>query len=139
FAATMSTADSLILSCSASLTRDFFPHKKENIWITKLSRVLVTFLALVIALTGSKSVFQLVLYAWAVLAAAFGPLLIVYCLKQPVSERMAITMVLTGAAIVIVWTQLGWSPILYEITPGIVAGLLVFVIGKAITQADSRN
>lgn len=139
FAATMSTADSLILSCSASLTRDFFRHKKENIWITKLSTVLVTFLALVIALTGSKSVFQLVLYAWAVLAAAFGPLLIVYCLKQQVSERIAVTMVLTGAATVIVWTQLGLSPILYEITPGIVAGLLVFVIGKAIAQTDSRS
>lgn len=139
FAATMSTADSLILSCSASLTHDFFRHKKENIWITKLSTVLVTFLALVIALTGSKSVFQLVLYAWAVLAAAFGPLLIVYCLKQQVSERIAVTMVLTGAATVIVWTQLGLSPILYEITPGIVAGLLVFVIGKSIAQTDSRS
>ena len=135
----MSTADSLILSCSASLTRDFFRHKKENIWITKLSTVLVTFLALVIALTGSKSVFQLVLYAWAVLAAAFGPLLIVYCLKQQVSERIAVTMVLTGAVTVIVWTQLGLSPILYEITPGIVAGLLVFVIGKAIAQTDNRS
>jgi sodium/proline symporter len=134
FAATMSTADSLILSCSASLTRDFFASKRENFWITKLSTVLVTFLALGIALNGNKSVFQLVLYAWAVLAAAFGPLLIIYCLGQKVSEYLAIAMVLTGSATVIIWTHLGWSRVIYEIVPGILAGLLVFVIGKTASQ-----
>lgn len=132
FAAVMSTIDSLILSCSASLTRDLFANEKDNFWITKLSTVLVSFLVLGIALTGNQSVFQLVLYAWAVLAAAFGPLLIVYCLDKKVSEQVAIAMVLTGAATVIVWTHLGGSLIIYEIVPGIIAGLLVFIIGQRI-------
>lgn len=137
FGAAMSTADSLILSCSASLTRDFFIGKKENFWITKLSTVLISLLVLGIALSGNKSVFQLVLYSWAVLAAAFGPLLIVYCLGQQVSERLAIAMVLTGAATVIVWTQLGWSRFIYEIAPGILSGLLVFLIGQWSGRIDN--
>lgn len=138
FAATISTADSLILSCSATLSRDFLSHKKENIWITKLSTVLITFLALSIALIGNKSVFQLVLYSWAVLAAAFGPLLIIYSLGKKVSERLAVVMVLTGSVTVIIWAHLGWSRVIYEIAPGILAGLLVFVIGKRVSLAFSK-
>lgn len=139
FSAAMSTADSLILSCSASLTRDFFKSKKENFWITKFSTVLISLLVLAIALSGNNSVFQLVLYAWAVLAAAFGPLLIIYCLGQKVSELLAITMVLIGAATVIVWTHLDLSRVIYEIAPGIVAGLLVFFIGRRISLIGSSR
>ncbi len=135
FAATMSTADSLILSCSAALTRDFFPHHSRFQYvITKGGTVLVTALALWIALTGNKSVFHLVLDAWAVLAAAFGPLLVVYCLNQRPNQRLAVLMVLGGPLTVFLWKAAGGSALIYEIAPGILAGLLIFLAGKAAGQ-----
>lgn len=132
FAATMSTADSLILSCSASLTRDFFPHhRRYQFLITKLGTVLVTGLALWIAVCGGKSVFQLVLYAWAVLAAAFAPLLSVYCLKQRPNQLLAVLMMLGGVAVIFIWKAFGLSGLIYEIAPAIIAGFIIFIFGKA--------
>ncbi|MDX8406636.1 MAG: sodium/proline symporter, partial [Mariprofundus sp.] len=39
FAATMSTADSLVLSCTASVSRDLFPDHKAGYWQTKMITV----------------------------------------------------------------------------------------------------
>ncbi len=133
FAATMSTADSLILSCAAALTRDFHWQKQDHYWLTKLGTVAVTLAALAIALAGDKSVYDLVLDAWGVLAAAFAPLLTVYALGQRVSERLAVAMLLAG-----VLAMYGWSlhgPVaVYAVAPGICAGLLVFTVAKMFSR-----
>ncbi|MCR9206398.1 MAG: sodium/proline symporter, partial [Halobacteriovoraceae bacterium] len=42
FSATMSTADSQILSCSAAFTRDILPKEKDTLFITKLATAFVT-------------------------------------------------------------------------------------------------
>ncbi|MGN7437643.1 MAG: hypothetical protein ACTHOO_03290 [Alcanivorax sp.] len=64
--------------------------------LTKLSTVFVTASALFIALSDNQSAFSLVLIAWPALGSAFGPLLIVYALKQRVSEPLALTMMVGG-------------------------------------------
>jgi len=131
FAATMSTADSQILSCSAAFTRDILPKEKENLFITKLSTAIVTVLALLIALFASKNVFNLVLVAWSVLAAGFGPLLFIYALGKKVSETNAILMVVNGVLVTLLWREFGLGSITYEIGPGLFAGLVTyFVISK---------
>ncbi len=70
FAATMSTADSQILSCSAALSQDLFPRWRDSYWIAKAGTLAVTLLVLIIALAGSASVFALVVLAWSALASA---------------------------------------------------------------------
>ncbi len=132
FAATMSTADSLILSCSASLTRDIVPKLRDNYYVTKGATVTVTLIALYIALFGTENVFNLVLIAWSVLAGAFGPLLLVYSLGRKVSEITGIGMVLTGFTTTILWRQLGLGDYIYEIAPGLIAGITVYFIFNLI-------
>ncbi|PIQ81789.1 MAG: sodium:proline symporter [Candidatus Omnitrophica bacterium CG11_big_fil_rev_8_21_14_0_20_64_10] len=139
FAATISTADSLVLSCSAALTRDLLPGRPAGFWMTKAGTFGVTAAALGIALIGNKSVFHLVLYSWAVLAAAFGPLLLVYCFGGRPSERLAITMVLAGAGVVIGWSLAGLSPYIYEIAPGILAGLVVYGFSRLFGRAKREG
>lgn len=141
FAATMSTADSVILSCSASLTRDFLRATRDRIRLTKLATLTVTVFALVIALRGSKSVFHLVLYAWAVLAAAFGPLLFVYARGGRPRERLAVSMVLGGALTIFLWEGAGLSSWIYEIAPGILTGFLIYAAGRAAgwTEKAAKN
>lgn len=138
FAATMSTADSQILSCTAAITRDFPVPRLRGYMATKMATVFVTALALVIALGRNESVFQLVLIAWSALASSFGPLAIVYSLDQKPSERLAIAMMLAGIAVVLGWRQLGWDQtVVYEIMPGMLSGLLVFVIGKSLGMSKA--
>jgi sodium/proline symporter len=78
FAATMSTADSLVLSCSSALTHDLLPRRLEKPIELKAATLLVVVLALAIAMTGTQSVFVLVILAWSALASAFGPLMYLY-------------------------------------------------------------
>jgi sodium/proline symporter len=131
FAATISTADSLILSCTAALTRDTPFRALRSYGATKAATVFVTALSLAIALSGTESVFSLVLIAWSALASAFGPLMIVYALDEHPSEALAIAMTLVGVVTVIVWRALGWDQsVVYEVMPGMLSGLLVFAAGK---------
>lgn len=63
FAATISTADSLILSCTASLSRDLgvFNKYKDSYRFLKICTLGMTAVASLIAIYASKSVFDLVL------------------------------------------------------------------------------
>jgi SSS family solute:Na+ symporter/sodium/proline symporter len=123
FAATMSTADSLVLSCSASLTHDLLPERAERPWVLKLSTAAVTLAALAVALSGTKSVFDLVILAWSTLACAFAPLLVLYAARRRIGEGAAIAMLVFGVGVALLWRQLGWHTQVYEGMPGILAGL----------------
>lgn len=132
FAATMSTADSLILSCSSALTHDLIPKKLETTLEIKAATIFVAAFALLIALSGSQSVFSLVILAWSVLASAFAPLLIVYAVGARVSESQAISMMLVGVFTALLWRYLEWHNSIYEGMPGILAGLLVFYVFRLL-------
>lgn len=138
FAATMSTADSQILVCSASITRDLFPNKKCSYAITKMATLCVTILALGIALAGNESVFQLVLVAWALLASAFAPLLTIYALGGKPSERLAVAIMAIGIGAMLLWRQWGVDSIIYEVVPGMAAGFIVYGLACAKEKLQMR-
>ena len=125
FAATMSTADSLILSCSAAITHDLVPSRLESSWLLKAATAAVTLLALAIALSDNSSVFALVILAWSTLACAFAPLLTLYALNRRVSERAAIVMMMAGVGVALIWRMIGWHDAIYEGLPGILVGLSI--------------
>jgi sodium/proline symporter len=134
FAATMSTADSLILSTSAAITQDLTKEGMQKLPYLKVTTLIVTFLALLVALTGDQSVFNLVIFAWSGLGASFAPLLIIYALGKRPSQTTALVMMLTGLLIVIIWRQLGWHIHIYEGMPGILGGILVFVMSMVLNR-----
>ena len=125
FAATMSTADSLVLSCSAAITHDLAKDRLERPWQMKAATAFVTGLALLIALGENQSVFALVILAWSTLATAFAPLLLLYAFQRKLPEGPAIAAMLVGVGVAIGWRYMGWHGDLYEGLPGILAGLLV--------------
>lgn len=125
FAATMSTADSLVLSCSAAITHDLVPNRLEQRWQIKTATAVVVLLALGIAVSESRSVFQMVILSWSVLASAFAPLLMLYVFDRKVSEPVAIFAMLGGVATAIAWRMAGWHTVTYEGLPGIIAGLAI--------------
>ena len=129
FAATMSTADSLILSCSAAITHDLVPHRLERTLLIKGTTVIITATALGLAMINSQSVFSLVIMAWSGLASAFAPLLIALCLDWRPSQRLSLVAIVVGLAVALCWRWLGWEQHIYEGLPGIATGLAVLRSG----------
>lgn len=131
FAATMSTADSLVLSCSSAITHDLLPHNIERTYLLKIATVLITLCALGLALMNNQSVFNMVIMAWSGLASAFVPLLFVLALGKKPSQTISMIAVLVGFVTAILWRNAGLQSAVYEGLPGIIAGLVVFsALGK---------
>jgi SSS family transporter len=125
FAATMSTADSLILSCSATLTHDLRKRRLSNIWSLRLATLLIVLCALGIALSNNESVFSLVIFSWSGLASAFVPLLAWRLMGQHFTQGAGISASLLGLGVSVLWRVAQWHDAIYEGLPGILAGLLV--------------
>lgn len=139
FAATMSTADSLVLSCSAAITHDLLPHKVENTFLLKTATLLITLVALSWALVNGQSVFSLVILAWSGLASAFAPLLIVLSLGGKPSQKLSILAVLTGLSVAMIWRYLGWHSAVYEGMAGIIAGLIILSLPLLINKKHKNE
>lgn len=137
FAATLSTADSLVLSCSAALTHDLLPNKIERPLLIKMATIGIACAALCWALVNEQSVFSLVIMAWSGLASAFAPLLLFLCLGRNPGQMLSISAVVTGLAVAIVWRAMGWHAAVYEGLPGILAGMMVLAF--SLRQADSKT
>ncbi len=138
FAATMSTADSLVLSCSAALTHDVLPHNIEKTWLLKSASVVITLLALGLALSNNQSVFSMVIMAWSGLASAFAPLLLILCMGAKPSQVVSVISVIAGLAVAMIWRQLGWHGVIYEGLPGIIVGLGVLVVGVKMAKSPTE-
>lgn len=137
FAATMSTADSLVLSCSAALTHDLLPQRIEQTYVLKLATIGITLVALGWALTSQQSVFSLVVMSWSSLAVSFVPLLFVLCLGSRPTQGQAIVMTLIGLGVALGWRALGWHGAVYEGMPGIIAGLAAYGLLKALPRHET--
>lgn len=126
-AATLSTADSLVLACSSALARDLFPatDRAASLRRYKTITILVVLLALVWALAGTNSVFGIVIFSWSGLAAVLGPLLVLRIVGIPVVLRNGFLAAGVGAALTIGWHWAGWNRGVYEGMPGMLAALLV--------------
>lgn len=133
FAATISTADSQVLSCSAALTRDLVPSWSRSYLAVKLGTLAVTVLATAAALLGLEypatlaGVFTLVTFAWSGLASSLGPLLVIRALDAPITAAAALLMMLTGLGTVLVWDKvLQYEGYAFAALPGMMAGFAVY-------------
>lgn len=133
FAATISTADSQILSCSAALTQDLFPGLAKSYKYAKIGTLVVTAIVLVIALANNDSVFGLITFAWSILASGLGVLLILRSYEKSVSTPTAIAMMIVGIATAMIWKQeLQLSGAVSEAFPGMIAGFLVYLLSTVL-------
>lgn len=126
FAATISTADSQLLACSAAITQDLVPRWKDDYRAGKLATLAVGALALGLALNADEGVFSLVLMAWSALGASLGPLLVLRLAGRPVSRPTALFMMSAGVVTVFGWRALDLSGAIYELLPGMTAAFAAY-------------
>ncbi|PRQ03001.1 Sodium/proline symporter [Enhygromyxa salina] len=139
FSATMSTADSQILACSAAVTQDIAPTLRDSYPASKLATLAVTALALTIALSASDGVFALVLGAWSALGASLGPLLILRVMGRVPSAPVALVMMAAGVLTVFSWGASSLADDVFKLLPGLAVPLAIYAIYELVTRLGSRQ
>ncbi len=139
FAATMSTADSQILACSAAVTQDVSTRHRDSYVVGKLATLTVAALAVVIALSADQDVFGLVLGAWSALGATLGPLLLIRLAGLPLTSHRALAMMATGFITEIAWSRLGLGAEVFELLPGLVAPLCLYAVAELGARMRHRG
>ncbi|MDH5721915.1 MAG: sodium/proline symporter [Alphaproteobacteria bacterium] len=131
FSATMSTADSLLLSASSALTQHIIPKWRDSYMLARFGTVFVIIVTISIAMVADRGVLKLVIVAWNCLGSALVPLILVQLFGQIISQKTALTMMLAGLTTALFWRYgLGWSKELMDIIPGMAVGFIIFGASK---------
>ena len=142
-AAIMSTADSLLILASSAVVRDvvqkiYRPDLAER-QLSRYGKITVVVLglaALVVALGEARVIFWFVLFAWSGLAAAFVPPVLCALFWRRTTLAGAGWGMVTGFGVTVGWVLFVKEHVydLYEMIPGVAAGLLVTVLVSLRTR-----
>jgi len=146
-AAVMSTADSQLLVSSSALAEDLFKQvlkpdasSEDVVKVGRYAVIVISIVALLLALNPESSVLGLVSYAWAGFGAAFGPAILLSLYWSGMTRNGALAGIIVGGVSVMVFKQLsgGWFDV-YEIVPGILLSCLAIVVfSKLGAEQDSK-
>jgi len=131
FAATMSTADSQVLACTAAITDDIKPEWSQDHGITKSVTVVIAAFATAISVVGQQfpgfgdSVFALVVFAVYGLGGIFVPLILIRMAGYEPDSKHTISMMVAALLGVLVWTVLGFGEYVFPSVPGMGAAFVV--------------
>ncbi len=145
-AAMMSTADSQLLASASAISEDIYrklinPEASQDnlIRIGRWATLGVGLLGFLLAWQADDFVFNMVLYAWAGLGAAFGPPLLLALHWRRTSRAGALAGFISGTVVVIVWYNVGpLHAALYEMIPGFLASMLATIIFSLARPDDDH-
>jgi sodium/proline symporter len=144
--AIMSTIDSQLLVSSSALTEDFYQKaikknatEREVILVGRMCVIVISIIALILALRPSDTILGLVAYAWGGFGAAFGPLVIFGLFSRETSWQAALAGMVMGTVVLVVWKQVGLSSVMYEIVPGFTANCVtILLVNMIVSQKDEK-
>ncbi len=149
-AATMSTADSQLLAASSSVSQNLMKEMlfkgisdKMMMVIARLTVVVISLVAIVIAWNPESSVFSIVSFAWAGFGAAFGPTMLFALFWKRSNKWGALAGMVAGGVMVFVWKYLiapmggFWN--VYELLPAfIIASIAIVVVSLLTPEPDKK-
>jgi sodium/proline symporter len=147
-AASMSTADSQLLSASSAIGQDIYKglikkdaSDKKVLLISRIAVFVIAVLGLLLALNPNSSIFSLVSFAWSGFGATFGPLVILALYWKRTTAKGAIAGLICGGVTDVVWHYLPAEKCalfgVYEILPAFIICLVVAVIVSLCTKPDA--
>ena len=138
-AAIMSTADSQLLVCASSASKDIFKNilnpeaaDKKVLTVSRITVVVIAVVACLIAWNPDSSIMDLVSDAWAGLGSAFGPLVVCALFWKRTNLPGAVAGIVSGGLFVIIWDYL---PIVGGQTPYAATGIYSLLLGFFISLA----
>ena len=147
-AASMSTADSQLLSAASAFSSDVYKPlirknqatDKEMLWTGRYVVLAISIIALIIASNpNAGSIMALVSNAWGVFGAAFGPAILLSLFWKRFNFAGAAAGIVVGAVVDIAWLNWLSGTGLYELLPGFLAGLLAAVVVTLATKAPGKD
>jgi sodium/proline symporter len=146
FSAIMSTIDSQLLVSSSALSEDFYckaikkqASQKEIVLVGRACVIIISVIALIMAMDRDNTILDIVSYAWGGFGAAFGPLVLFALFSRKTSWQSALAGMLTGTVVLVLWKQIGLSDKMYEIVPGFAANCFtILLLNLLIGQKDER-
>ena len=149
-AATMSTADSQLLTAASSVSQnlleEFFGIKlsqKSSMLAARSTVVAIAVIGVVLAWDPNSSVFRVVSFAWAGFGAAFGPVMLFALFWKRSNRQGALAGMLVGSVMVFVWKYLiapmGGAWAIYELLPAFIAASAAIVVVSLATAAPEKE
>ncbi|MCI6287599.1 MAG: sodium/proline symporter [Lentisphaeria bacterium] len=147
-AASMSTADSQLLSASSALASDVYKpiirkdraSEFELLWVGRIIVLAVAMVSMLIAANpNAGSIMGLVTNAWGLFGAAFGPAIMLSLFWRRFNFAGAAAGIIIGAAADIAWLYLCPKTGIYELLPGFVIGAIGAVVVTLLTRAPSAE
>ncbi len=146
-AASMSTSDSQLLVASSAFSKDVYKAiirkdatEKETLLVSRLTVLVISIIAVFLAMDPTSSIFDIVSYAWAGFGATFGPVVIASLFWRRATRNGAIAAMVGGGLTVVIWKQLSGGLFdVYELLPGfIIASILMVVFSLLEKNPDPK-
>ena len=149
-ASTMSTADSQLLAASSAVSSDIFGKilnkkitPKISMIIARITLLVISVIAVILAWDPQSSVFKIVSFAWAGFGAAFGPVVLFALFWRRSNKYGAIAGIISGGASVFIWKYLvrplGGAFDIYELLPAFIIASLMIVVVSLLTKAPEQE
>jgi len=151
-ASTMSTADSQLLAAASGISQNLVQEtfkiklsEKQSMWLARISVIVISIVAIFLALDPSSSVFRIVSFAWAGFGAAFGPVVLFALFWRRTTKWGAFAGMVSGGAMVFVWKFVvrtafagTWLDI-YELLPAFVIACVAIVAVSLLTETPEQE
>jgi len=128
-AATTNVMAAQILVVASNLSEDFYKKlfrkdatPQQLLFVSRLSVILISLVAFIIAFFKISTIYELVLYSWSGLGASFGPLLLLSLYVKNINKYGAFAGILVGGATAAIWSYFNQS------VPSLIAGFALGVI-----------
>ena len=149
-AATISSSDSYLLIAASALAKNIYQGicnkkatDKKVMQITRITLLVISLIAIIIALDENSVIFTIVSFAWAGFGAVFGPLMLMSLFWKRINRAGAIAGMLSGGIMVFVW-KLAVRPLggvwnVYELLPAFIVSCIFIVIVSLVTAPPSEE
>ncbi len=148
-AATMSTADSQLLTAASAVSQNIFQEFFNKKLSQKTSMIVARCAVIVIAIVGiiwakdEGSVFEIVSFAWAGFGAAFGPVVLFALFWKRTNKWGALAGMVVGGIMIFVWkyviAKLGGVFAIYELLPAFILASIAIVVVSLLTKAPEKE
>ncbi len=149
-AATMSTADSQLLTAASSVSQNLLEEfmgvkmsKKTSMLAARGTVVAIAVIGVALAWDPDSSVFRVVSFAWAGFGGAFGPVMLFALFWKRSNKWGALAGMVAGGVMVFVWKSLiaprGGAWAIYELLPAFIVGCIAIVAVSLATEKPSAE
>ena len=149
-AATISSSDSYLLIAASALAKNIYQgiwrknaSDKQVMNASRITLLLISAVAILIALDENSVIFTIVSFAWAGFGAVFGPLMLFSLFWKRINRAGAIAGMLSGGISVFVWKlvirPLGGAWNIYELLPAFIISCIFIVVVSLLTAPPSKE